>query len=234
MGCKNPFFYRRGGEYMSLDGKKLPFFFLCVYINNLNPLKMSKSFENPALNMFSADSVSELIATENAIDYAFETKDFPATFKRVDFPEDIEFSKVMRIKFRCTGSASKNRLAGKEFSIPFYAAKYMCDEDGDSIIDLYTSKKAEETAMAFADEFTILKHEPAVPDKGPAPESGKMYTYARLQGHGDYIQGKKDKVSFFTLRDNILKTPVVVGQEKNYMRKLTISEPFVRFFEPNS
>lgn len=196
---------------------------------------MSKNFEvNPSLNVFSADSVSEIIASENAIDFAFEKKDFPIVFKRLDFPEDVEFSKTMRVRFRCTSSASKNRLVGKEFSIPFYSSKYLCETDGDNIVDLYANKKPEESAMAFADEFTITAHEVALPETGPVPTKGKMYAYARLSGYEAYLQGKKDKVSFFTLRDEILKTDVVKGQEKNYLRKLTISEPFVRFFDPTA
>lgn len=196
---------------------------------------MSKPIEvNPALNLFSADSVSELIASENAIDFAFETEDFPVTFKRLDFPDDVEFSKTMRIRFKCTSSASKNRLVGKEFSIPFYSTKYLCEADGDSILDLYAQKGAEETAMAFSDEITILKHEVALPETGPVPAKGKMYAYVRLKGYEEYLKGKEAKVSFFTLRDNILKTDVVVGQEKNYLRKLTISDPLVRFFDPSA
>lgn len=195
---------------------------------------MSKPFEvNPSANVFSADSVSEIIASENAIDFAFETKDFPVTFKRLDFPEDVEFSKTTRVRFRCTESASKNRLVGKEFAIPFYSAKYLIEKDGDSIVDLYRDKGADDVAMAFTDELTVTAQAIALPDTGPAPEKGKMYAYNRLQGYEAYLKGKKDKVSFFTLRDEILKTEPVKGQENNYLRKLTISDPFVRFFDPS-
>lgn len=195
---------------------------------------MSEIIENPALNIFSADVVSEILASENAIDFAFETKDFPVTFKRLDFPADMEFSKTMRIRFKCTGSAHKNRLFGKEFSIPFYSTKYVVDADGDNIVDLFRNKQVEETGMRFADEIVITGHDIALPESGPKPAKGKMYAYQRLQGYPAYLAGKEKKESFFALRDAILATDVVVGQEKNYLRKLTTVEPMVRFFNPST
>lgn len=194
-----------------------------------------KTFDvKPSENIFSADAVSEIIASENAIDFNFENKDFPVTFKRLDFPANTEFSKTMRITFKCTGSASKNRLVGKEFSIPFYASKYLYEDDSEqNIVDQYLAKKPEQTAMSFADELSFIAQKPATPETGIAPKGGKMYTYSRMKGYAKYLEGKEDKVSFFTLRDAILKSGVVEGQEKNYLRHITTDVPLVRFYQPD-
>lgn len=195
---------------------------------------MLKTFEvNPGQNLFSADSVSEIIASENLVDFNFEKRDFPLTLKRLDFSADTQFSTTMRITFKCTKSAYNNRYAGKEFSIPFYASKYLYDaESGNTIVDDFIQKESNETAMSFAEEITIEAHKPAEPASGPAPKNGKMYVYSRMKGYAEYLEGKERKDAFYTLRKAILDSGVVEGQEKNYIRDLACSKPLVSFFEP--
>ena len=186
---------------------------------------------NPAENIFSADCISELIASESAIDFDFTNKDFPLTFKRKDFPAGQEFSKTMRLTYRCTASADSNRLVGKEFSIPFYSLKYLVEENGESIFDAYARKEQHLDAMSFTDSFEVLSQAVAKPDDGTKPLTGKMYAYSRLAGYTQYIEDKAKGAHFSTLRTAILATGPVPGQEKRYLRKLTLSEPVARFFE---
>lgn len=198
----------------------------------MSNLIVTPAVENtPAMNVFNADSIGELVPSEGVIDYAFEPKDFPLVLARVPFTTGIEFSKTMRINYKCVSSAYKDRLKGKTFSIPFYSLAYLLNSEGKSCIDLYGSRKEHENAMRFTDSITVLEQAVAKPTSGPAPLTGKMYSYNRLQGYGAYTIARAAKTSYIECRDAILKTAPIEGQEKNYLRVLTCDASPVEYFD---